>query len=128
MAPWHTVLEWQSPNARWFVGGKINVSANCLDRHVRTARRNKAAIVWEGEPGDRRTLTYWDLYRDVNKFANVLRRWECRRATACDLPADDPELAISMPPARIGAVHSVVFGGFSAESLRDASTTCRRRC
>ncbi len=119
--PWHTVLEWQPPHARWFAGGKINASANCLDRHVRTARRNKAAIIWEGEPGDRRTLTYWDLYRQVSAFANVLKSLGVTRGdrVALYLPLI-PELAIAMLAcARIGAVHSVVFGGFSAESLRD---------
>ncbi len=119
--PWHTVLEWRSPHAKWFVGGKINASVNCLDRHVRTARRNKAAIVWEGEPGDRRTLTYWDLYRQVCGFSNVLRNLGVKRGdrVALYLPMI-PELAIAMLAcARIGAVHSVVFGGFSAESLRD---------
>ena len=74
ITPFTTVLEWQSPDAKWFGGGRLNVAANCLDRHVRTARRNKAAIIWEGEPGDRRTLTYFDLYRDVNAFAHVLRK------------------------------------------------------
>src|ERR1043166_5269235 len=70
--PWTKILDWQSPHAKWFVGGKLNVSANCLDRHVRTAHRNKAAIIWEGEPGDRRTLTYFDLHREVGQFAKVL--------------------------------------------------------
>jgi acetyl-CoA synthetase len=119
--PWHTVLEWKSPDARWFVGGRINASVNCIDRHVRTARRNKAALIWEGEPGDRRTLTYWDLYREVCAFANVLKSLGVKRGdrVALYLPLI-PELAIAMLAcARIGAVHSVVFGGFSAESLRD---------
>src|SRR5687767_12279489 len=119
--PWHTVLEWKPPYAKWFVGGKLNASVNCLDRHVRTARRNKAALIWEGEPGDRRTLTYWDLYRDVNAFANVLKSLGVERGdrVALYLPLI-PELAIAMLAcARIGAIHSVVFGGFSAESLRD---------
>src|SRR6476469_9583285 len=71
--PWTTVCEWNPPHAKWFVGGTLNVSANCLDRHVRTGRRNKAALIFEGEPGDRRTLTYWDLYVQVNQFANVLK-------------------------------------------------------
>src|SRR5258707_7688618 len=71
--PWDKVLDWQPPHAKWFVGGQLNVSVNCLDRHVRGARRNKAAIIWEGEPGDRRTLTYFDLFRDVSAFANVLK-------------------------------------------------------
>ncbi|HEU4936672.1 MAG TPA: acetate--CoA ligase [Vicinamibacterales bacterium] len=119
--PWKTVLQWKPPDARWFDGGKINASANCLDRHVRTARRNKAAIIWEGEPGDRRTLTYWDLYRQVGAFANVLKSLGVKRGdrVALYLPLI-PELAIAMLAcARIGAIHSVVFGGFSAESLSD---------
>jgi acetyl-CoA synthetase len=119
--PWDTVLKWTPPYARWFDGGKINASANCLDRHVRTARRNKAAIIWEGENGDKRTLTYWDLFRQVSTFANVLKSLGVRRGdrVALYLPLI-PELAIAMLAcARIGAVHNVVFGGFSAESLRD---------
>jgi acetyl-CoA synthetase len=120
-SPWTQVLEWNPPHAKWFVGGKINASVNCLDRHVRTARRNKAAIIWEGEPGDRRTLTYFDLHREVCQFANVLKSLGVTRGdrVAIYLPLI-PELAIAMLAcARIGAVHSVVFGGFSAESLRD---------
>ena len=119
--PWDSVLKWDPPHARWFDGGQINASANCLDRHVRTARRNKAAIIWEGEPGDRRTLTYWDLFRQVSMFANVIKSLGVKRGdrVALYLPLV-PELAIAMLAcARIGAVHSVVFGGFSAESLRD---------
>jgi acetyl-CoA synthetase len=119
--PWDSVLKWEPPDARWFDGAKINASANCLDRHVRTARRNKAAIIWEGEPGDHRTLTYWDLFRQVSAFANVLKSLGVKRGdrVALYLPLV-PELAIAMLAcARIGAVHSVVFGGFSAESLRD---------
>jgi acetyl-CoA synthetase len=120
MAPWTRVLDWQPPHARWFVGGKLNVSVNCVDRHARTARRNKAALVWEGEPGDRRTLTYWDLYREVGTFANILKGFGVRKGdrVAIYMPLI-PELAIAMLACtRIGAVHSVVFGGFSAESLR----------
>ncbi len=119
--PWNEVVRWNSPNAQWFVGGKLNASVNCLDRHVRTARRNKAALIWEGEPGDRRTLTYWDLLRQVGAFANVLKSLGVKKGdrVALYLPLI-PELAIAMLAcARIGAVHSVVFGGFSAESLRD---------
>jgi acetyl-CoA synthetase len=121
IAPWTRVLEWKPPNAKWFVGGKLNASVNCLDRHIRGSRRNKAAFIWEGEPGDRRTLTYWDLYRQVNAFANVLKSLGVSRGdrVALYMPLI-PELAIAMLAcARIGAVHSVVFGGFSAESLRD---------
>jgi acetyl-CoA synthetase len=99
----------------------LNVSANCLDRHVRTDRRNKAAIIWEGEPGDRRTLTYWDLHREVNQFANGLRKLGVRKGdrVAIYLPLI-PEAAVAMLACtRIGAIHTVVFGGFSSESLRD---------
>src|SRR4029077_11759238 len=119
--PWDTVLDWQPPHAEWFVGGKINASVNCLDRHVRGPRRNKAALIWEGEPGDRRTLTYFDLYRQVSAFANVLKSLGVRKGdrVAIYMPLI-PELAIAMLAcARIGAVHSVVFAVFSSESLRD---------
>ena len=127
--PFTKVLEWNPPDAKWFVDGKINVAANCLDRHVRTWRRNKAAFVWEGEAGDKRTLTYFDLYRQVCQFANVLKSLGVKKGdrVALYLPLI-PELAISMLAcARIGAVHSVVFGGFSAESLRDRinDSTCK---
>jgi len=119
---WDKVLEWDPPDAKWFVGGKLNASYNCLDRHVKTSRRNKAAIIWEGEPGEQRTLTYWDLYRDVNKFANALKSLGVRKGdrVAIYLPMI-PELAIAMLAcARIGAIHTVVvFGGFSAEALKD---------
>src|SRR5687767_4205337 len=119
--PWTQVLDWNPPHARWFVGGTLNASVNCVDRHVRGPRRNKAAIIWEGEPGDRRTLTYFDLYRQVSQFANVLKSLGVTRGdrVAIYLPLV-PELAIAMLAcARVGAVHSVVFGGFSSESLRD---------
>jgi acetyl-CoA synthetase len=119
---WTTVLDWSDPpNAKWFVGGTLNASVNCVDRHARTARRNKAAIIWEGEPGERRTLTYWDLFRQVSQFANVLKSLGVKRGdrVAIYMPLV-PELAIAMLGcARIGAAHSVVFGGFSADSLRD---------
>jgi acetyl-CoA synthetase len=121
IAPWSRVLEWKLPHARWFVDGKLNVSSNCLDRHIRTARRNQAAIIWEGEPGDRRVLTYWDLWREVNRCAAALKKLGVKKGdrVAIYLPMI-PEAAIAMLAcARIGAVHSVVFGGFSAESLRD---------
>jgi acetyl-CoA synthetase len=119
--PFTTVLEWDPPHARWFADGQLNACVNCVDRHTRSARRNKAAIIWEGEPGDRRTLTYFDLYRQVSTFANVLKSLGIVKGdrVAIYLPLI-PELAIAMLAcARIGAVHSVVFGGFSAESLRD---------
>ena len=118
---WNKVLEWNPPWAKWFVNGKINVSYNCLDRHVATAKKTKAAIIWEGEPGDEKVLTYWDLYREVNKFANVLRKLGVKRGDRVTiyLPMI-PELPIAMLACtRIGAPHSVVFGGFSAEALKD---------
>jgi acetyl-CoA synthetase len=119
--PWTRVLDWQPPRARWFEGGTLNVAYNCIDRHIGSARRNKAAIIFEGEPGDRRTLTYWELYVEVQKFANVLKKLGVQRGDRVGiyLPLV-PEAAIAMLAcARIGAIHSVVFGGFSPESLRD---------
>ena len=120
-SPWTSVLEWEPPRAKWFSGGTLNVAYNCVDRHIDTARRNKAAIIFEGEPGDRRTLTYWDLYVEVRKFANVLKSLGVQRGDRVGiyLPLI-PEAAIAMLAcARIGAIHSVVFGGFAPESLRD---------
>jgi acetyl-CoA synthetase len=119
--PWKKVLEWTVPFAKWFVGGKLNVSENCLDRHLLTYRRNKAAIIWEGEPGEKRTLTYQQLHHEVCRFANVLKRNKVSKGdrVIIYLPTI-PEAAIAMLAcARIGAVHSVVFGGFSADSIRD---------
>ncbi|GAC1684177.1 MAG: acetate--CoA ligase [Gemmatimonadaceae bacterium] len=121
ITPWSRVLDWKPPFAKWFVGGTLNASANCIDRHARGPRRNKAALIWEGEPGDRRTLTYWDLYVEVTKFSNVLRSLGIAKGdrVAIYLPLI-PEAAVAMLAcARIGAIHSVVFGGFSPESLRD---------
>jgi acetyl-CoA synthetase len=121
ITPWKQVLEWNPPHAKWFVGGKLNIAANCLDRHLKTWRRTKAAIVWEGEPGDTRTLTYWELHREVCRFANVMKKFGVRAGdrVAIYMPMT-PEIAIAMLAcARIGATHSVVFGGFSAEALRD---------
>ncbi|HEY0385941.1 MAG TPA: acetate--CoA ligase, partial [Pyrinomonadaceae bacterium] len=118
---WDTVLEWDAPHARWFDGGKINISDNCLDRHLNTWRRNKAAIIWEGEPGEQRTLTYLQLHAQVCRFANVMKRLGIERGdrVALYMPLV-PELAIAMLAcARIGATHSVVFGGFSADALKD---------
>src|SRR2546423_164235 len=118
---WDAVLKWEPPHAEWFTGGKINISYNCLDRHLTTWRKNKAAIIWEGEPGEQRTLTYQQLYREVCKFANVLKRSGVKTGdrVALYMPLI-PELAIAMLAcARIGATHSVVFGGFSADALRD---------
>jgi len=118
---WTKVLDWKVPFAKWFVGGKLNVAENCLDRHLDGPRRNKAALIWEGEPGERRTLTYQQLYREVCRFANVLKRNKVKKGdrVLIYMPMI-PEAAIAMLAcARIGAVHSVVFGGFSADSIRD---------
>ncbi|HTL47883.1 MAG TPA: acetate--CoA ligase [Verrucomicrobiae bacterium] len=124
--PWKKILQWKPPFAKWFVGGKLNASVNCLDRHIfstegHASRKNKAALIWEGEPGDTRTMTYWELYREVNKFASVLKKMGVKKGdrVAMYLPLV-PELVIAcLACARIGAVHNVVFGGFSSEALRD---------
>jgi acetyl-CoA synthetase len=119
--PWKTTLQWKAPYAKWFVGGKLNVSYNCLDRHVVTPRKTKAAIIWEGEPGDSRVLTYWDLHREVNRFAAALKRAGVKKGDRVTIYMPMvPELPIAMLAcARIGAPHSVVFGGFAPEALRD---------
>lgn len=118
---WDKVLQWDPPHAQWFVGGKLNISYNCLDRHLSTWRRNKAALIWEGEPGDMRTLTYQQLHTEVSRFANVLKKLGVQKGdrVALYMPLI-PELAISMLAcARIGATHSVIFGGFSSTALID---------
>jgi acetyl-CoA synthetase len=118
---WDTVLKWNPPHAEWFVGGKINISYNCLDRHLPTWRRNKAALIWEGEPGETRTFTYQQLHTEVCRFANVLKSRNVQKGdrVALYMPLI-PELAIAMLAcARIGATHSVVFGGFSSSALVD---------
>jgi len=118
---WKKVMEWKEPFAKWFIGGQLNVSENCLDRHLSTPRKNKAALIWEGEPGEKRVLTYFQLHREVCRFANVLKRNRIRKGerVLIYMPMI-PEAAIAMLAcARIGATHSVVFGGFSADSIRD---------
>jgi len=125
---WDKVLvdDFKEGKHEWFVGGKLNVCHNCLDRHVRTWRRNKAALIWEGDIGDTKILTYQQLYREVNKFANVLKRHGVRKGDRVSiyLPMI-VELPIAMLAcARIGAIHSVVFGGFSADALRDRMLDC----
>jgi acetyl-CoA synthetase len=130
LTPWSRVLEWNPPHAKWFTGGRLNAAANCIDRHLAGPRRNKAAIIWEGEPGDRRVLTYWELAQEVGRCANALKRLGVSRGdrVAIYLPMV-PEAAIAMLAcARIGAVHSVVFGGFSAESLRDRINDAKAVC
>ncbi len=124
--PWHTVLDWKPPHAKWFVGGKLNLSVNCVDRHVTNGRKDKVAILFEGEPGDIRTLTYGELSDEVNRFANALRGLGVRKGdrVAVYMPMV-PELAIALLAcARIGAPHSVIFGGFSAESIAERVNDC----
>src|SRR5690349_18535938 len=120
-ARWTKVLEWNSPFAKWFVDGKTNISFNCLDRHLTTPRKNKVAILWEGEPGDVRALSYQMLHRDVCKFANVLKSLGIQKGDRATIYMGMvPELAIAMLAcARLGITHNVVFGGFSSEALRD---------
>ncbi len=122
--PWDKVLEWEVPWAKWFIGGKLNLSYNCLDRHVETWRKNKAAIIWESEPGEVRTYTYQQLLSEVCKCANVLKSLGIKSGDRVAIYMGMcPELAIAMLAcARIGAVHSVIFGGFSANALVDRIT------
>ncbi|MBI5246534.1 MAG: acetate--CoA ligase [Elusimicrobia bacterium] len=119
--PWRKTLQWKVPHAKWFVGGTTNLSYNCLDRHLDGPRRNKAALIWEGEPGEVRTYTYLQLHREVSLFANGLKSLGVAKGdrVAIYMPLV-PEAVIAMLAcARVGAVHGVVFGGFSAEALRD---------
>ncbi|TVU52026.1 MAG: acetate--CoA ligase [Arthrospira sp. PLM2.Bin9] len=118
---WDQVLDWQPPFAKWFVGGKINISYNCLDRHLTTWRKNKAALIWEGEPGDSRTLTYSQLHREVCQMANVIKQLGVKKGDRVGIYMPMiPEAAIAMLAcARIGAPHTVIFGGFSSEALKD---------
>ncbi len=119
--PWTKVLEWKAPFAKWFEGGKLNVCENCVDRHALGARKNKAAIIWEGEPGDKRVLTYGQLHKEVCRFANVLEKngIKAKDRVLIYMPMV-PEAAIAMLAcARIGAVHNVVFGGFASEAIVD---------
>ena len=126
---WDKVLQWDPPSAQWFVGGKLNVSYNCLDRHLDGPRRNKAALIWEGEPGDWKVYTYWDLHREVCRFANALKSLGVEKGDRITiyLPMI-PELPIAMLAcARIGAPHSVIFGGFSPESIRSRINDCESK-
>jgi acetyl-CoA synthetase len=127
--PWDKVLEWNEPFAKWFVGGQINASYNCLDRHLEGPRKTKAALIWEGEPGDVRVLTYQMLHREVCKFANVLKKIGIKPGDRVTLYMPMvPELAIAMLAcARIGATHSVIFGGFSAEAVADRNNDAKAR-
>jgi acetyl-CoA synthetase len=127
--PFTKVLQWNEPFAKWFVGGQTNASYNCLDAHLTTPRRNKAALIWEGEPGDRRTLTYQQLHHEVCKFANVLKGLGLKQGDVATIYMPMvPELAIAMLAcARIGVVHSVVFGGFSAEAIADRNNDAKAK-
>jgi acetyl-CoA synthetase len=127
--PFTKTLEWKTPFAKWFVGGKTNVSYNCLDAHLAGPNRNKAAILWEGEPGDERTLTYQQLHREVCKFANVLKAQGIKPGDVVSIYMPMvPELAIAMLAcARVGAVHSVIFGGFSAEAIADRNNDAKSK-
>ncbi len=129
LEPFERVLEGEMPETKWFVGGKLNASVQCLDRHVTTSRRNKAAIVWEGEPGDTRVLRYQDLHREVCQFANVLKKLGVQKGDRVTLYMPMiPELPIAMLAcARIGAVHSVVFAGFSAEALSERNNDAQAK-
>ncbi len=124
--PFTKVLDWKCPNAKWFTGGKLNVSENCLDRHLNGPRKTKAALIWEGEPGEKRVFTYQQLHREVCRFANVLKRNKVKKGDRVIIYMPMiPEAAIAMLAcARIGAVHSVIFGGFSAESIKDRVLDC----
>src|SRR5438067_1984950 len=126
---WDKVLVWNEPHTQWFVGGKINVSTNCLDRHLAGPRKNKAAILWEGEPGDTRVLRYQDLHREVCKFANVLKKLGIKAGDRVTLYMPMiPELAIAMLAcARIGATHSIIFGGFSADAVAERNNDAQAK-
>ncbi len=128
-APWNKVLEWEMPFAKWFVGGKTNLSYNCIDRHLSTARKNKVAILWEGEPGEVRALSYQMLHYEVCRFANLLKSLGIQKGDRATIYMGMvPELAIAMLAcARMGVTHNVVFGGFSAEALRDRINDSKSR-
>lgn len=128
--PYSKVLEWNEPFAKWFVGGQTNASYNCLDAHLSTPRRNKAALIWEGEPlGESRTLTYQQLHHEVCKFANALKGLGIKTGDVVSIYMPmTPELAIAMLAcARIGAVHSVIFGGFSSEAIADRNNDAKAK-
>ena len=127
--PYDQVLEGEMPETKWFTGGKINASVNCIDRHLDSWRKNKAAIVWEGEPGDTRVLRYQDLYREVCKFANCLKKLGVETGDRVTLYMPMvPELAIAMLAcSRIGATHSIIFGGFSADAIADRNNDAQAK-
>src|SRR5262245_62137523 len=126
---WDKVLVWKEPHAQWFVGGKLNAAYNCIDRHLNGPRKNKAAIIWEGEPGDSRVLRYQDLHREVCQFASALKWMGIKKGDRVTIYMPMiPELPIAMLAcARIGATHSVIFGGFSADAVADRNNDARAR-
>ena len=127
--PFKKVLQWKLPHSKWFTGGHLNLSENCLDRHLGTAREHKAALIFEGEPGDVRTLTYRQLHREVCKFANVLESLGLRKGdrAAIYMPMV-PEAAVAMLAcARVGVIHTVIFGGFSSEAIKDRVNDCQAK-
>ena len=127
--PFDQVSEGDMPDTKWFTGGKLNVTQNCLDRHLDNWRKNKAAIIWEGEPGDTRVLRYQDLHREVCRFANVLKQLGVETGDRVTLYMPMiPELAIAMLAcARIGAVHSIIFGGFSADAVAERNNDAQAK-
>lgn len=127
--PWKKVLDWKPPHAKWFVGGQLNVAENCVDRHLGTARENKAAIIFEGEAGDVQTLTYKQLHREVCKFANVLQGLGIKKGdrVAIYMPMTAEAAVAMLGCARIGAVHTVIFGGFSSEAIKERVNDCKAK-
>jgi len=128
-APWEKALVWERPFAKWFVGGKINASYNCLDRHIKSNLGNKTAIIWEGENGDEKTYTYAESYLEVNKLANAIKGLGIKKGdrVAIYMPMMPEAVFAMLACARIGAIHTVVFGGFSAEALRDRINDAKAR-
>lgn len=124
--PWKQTLKWKEPHAKWFLGGKLNVCENCVDRHLGTARENKAALIFEGEPGDQKTLTYRQLHTEICKFSNALEGLGIRKGdrVAIYMPMVAEAVVAMLSCARIGAVHTVIFGGFSSESIKDRVNDC----
>jgi len=127
--PWHTVLEWEPPYAKWFLGGKLNVSHNCLDRHVHAGKADRPALIWEGEPGDARTYTYAELLAEVERFSNALKGLGVAKGDRVTiyLPMIPEAVVAMLACTRIGAIHSVVFGGFSPESLSDRNNDAKAK-
>ena len=127
--PFKRVLDWKLPHSKWFGGGQLNVTENCLDRHLGTARENKAALIFEGEPGDARTLTYKQLHREVCRFAAALSRLGLGKGdrVAIYMPMVPEAVVAMLACARVGAIHTVIFGGFSSESIKDRVNDCQAK-